>query len=422
MPKTKLKNMKNPIFKIFILLIIVILSCKNQSKKNANLKINYTNDSIVEIPDQGKVNIPHEFKFKLLSESYKKKKVKEIEDFYYSQIENPHFNGSFLVAKNGEVLFEKYSGFKDLEKYEQLNSATALHVASVTKIFTAMAILKLVQDHRLELYTKVNTIIKNFPYPQVTVKTLLNHRSGIPNYLRFSFKNKNYSPSNPMTNQNVLDLMISENMSLLYSHDTKFAYNNSNYVILALILEKVTNLNYPNAMKNVLFDPLGLKNTFVFEYSKHKNQVSQSYKANKKFYDWDMYDATYGDKNIYSTPRDLLRLYLATFSPFISKKLWEQAFSGYSYEKKGIKNYGLGFRFMEWENGEKLIFHNGKWHGNTSSFVHIRKDSAVIISISNVYTRKTYNALRMSSMFGNFPFVVKNKDTTNISKDTLFLD
>ena len=414
--------MKSPIFKTLLILIVVILSCKNQTKKKNDLKINYNNDTIIEIPDQGTVKTPFEIKFKALSKNYKYKKIKEIEDYYYSEIENPHFNGSFLVAKNGEILFEKYSGFKDLEKYEQINSSTALHVASVTKIFTAMAILKLVQDHRLELDSKVNSIIKNFPYPEVTIRTLLNHRSAIPNYLRFSFKNKNYSPSNPLTNRDVLDLMISEKMKLLYTHDTKFAYNNSNYVILALILEKVTNLNYPLAMKNVLFEPLGLKNTFVFEYSKHKNQVSQSYKTNKKFYDWDMYDATYGDKNIYSTPRDLMRLYLATFTPFISQKLWKEAYSGYSYEKKGIKNYGLGFRFMEWDNGEKLIYHNGKWHGNTSSFVHIRKDSAVIISISNIYTRKTYSAMRMSAIFGNYPFVFKNKDTTNISKDTLFME
>ncbi len=414
--------MKRQILKIFLLFIIVVLSCKNQTKKSSSSNTNYNTDTIIEKQDVGVVKIPFEVKFSKLNSKYKLKKTKEIQDFYFSQIENPHFNGSFLVAKNGEILFEKYAGFKNLEDYTQINGSTAIHVASVSKIFTAMAILKLVQDHRLELDSKVNSIIKNFPYPETTVRTLLNHRSGIPNYLRFNLKIKKYSPSNPLSNQNVLDLMISEKMPKLFAHDSKFAYNNSNYVILAIILEKITNMSYPHAMKNVLFDPLELKNTFVFEYQKHKNQVSQSYKANKKFYDWDMYDATYGDKNIYSTPRDLLRLYLATFSSFINKKLWEEAFSGYSFEKKGIKNYGLGFRFMEWENGEKLIYHNGKWHGNTSSFINIRKDSAVVISISNVYSRKTYGAMRLSSLFGNYPFQINQKDTLTIQKDTLFIE
>jgi CubicO group peptidase (beta-lactamase class C family) len=417
----KLNLMKHQILKIFLIFIIVILSCKNESKKTTQ-KINYNTDTIIENIDQGIVKIPFETKFTPLSKIYKNKKTKEIQDFYYSQIENPTFNGSFMVAKNGEILFEKYAGFKNYDDLSQIGPSTAIHVASVTKIFTAMAILKLVQDHRLELDSKVNTLINNFPYPETTVRTLLNHRSGIPNYLRYNLKNKNFSPTNPLTNQDVINLMVSEKMPRLFAHDTKFAYNNSNYVVLASILEKVTGMKYPHAMKNVLFDPLGLKNTFVLEYKKHKNQVCQSYKANKKLYDWDMYDETYGDKNIYSTPRDLLRLYIATFSPFISKKLWDEAFSGYSYEKKGIKNYGLGFRFMEWENGEKLIYHNGKWHGNTSSFINIRKDSAVIISISNVYTRKTYNTLRMSALFGNYPFQIKPKDTINAAKDSLFLD
>jgi hypothetical protein len=77
---------------------------------------------------------------------------------------------------------------------------------------------------------------------------------------------------------------------------------------------------------------------------------------------------------------------------------------------------------MEWENGEKLIYHNGKWHGNTSSFINIRKDSAVVISISNVYSRKTYGAMRLSSLFGNYPFQINQKDTLTIPKDTLFIE
>ena len=158
-------------------------------------------------------------------------------------------------------------------------------------------------------------------------------------------------------------------------------------------------------MKKIIFDPLEMKNTFVFDEQSRPEIATPSYKGNYVKYGFDFLDNVYGDKNIYSTPRDLLKFDLARNAPnFLSKKLFAQVFKGYSYESKGTKNYGLGIRLYEWETGQKLFYHNGWWHGNTSSYITLRKEKVVIIALSNKFTRKTYKLKCLSSSFGDYPF------------------
>jgi hypothetical protein len=126
-------------------------------------------------------------------------------------------------------------------------------------------------------------------------------------------------------------------------------------------------------------------------------------------YGFDFLDNVYGDKNIYSTPRDLLKFDMATYSKkFLNPNLYKQVFQGYSYEHKGVKNYGLGIRMHEWETGEKLFYHNGWWHGNTSSYVTLKKDTVAIIALSNKFSYKPYKVWKLAPLFGKYP--IKDKD------------
>ncbi|MFN3640473.1 MAG: serine hydrolase domain-containing protein, partial [Flavobacterium sp.] len=252
---------------------------------------------------------------------------------------------------------------------------------------------------------KVKTYLPDFPYESTTVRTLLNHRSGLPHYSRFSESVKGWNHKKTLTNSEVLDYLKRYRFSLLFKTDTKFNYCNTNYAMLALIIEQVTGSDYAAAMEEWLFRPLGMKDSFVFDYFTQKEIVSQSYKSTKVNYGWDQFDAIYGDKNIYSTPRDLAKFDLATYAPgFLRKDLWQEALNGYSYEKNGVNNYGLGYRMKEFETGQKVVFHNGWWHGNTSSYVTLKKDTVAIIGISNRYTKKVYQSMKLSALFGDYPF------------------
>ena len=180
--------------------------------------------------------------------------------------------------------------------------------------------------------------------------------------------------------------------------------------MLALIIEKVTGLAYPEAMKEMIFSPLGMNKTYVCEFDKDRKNIVPSYKGNNVEIGTDYLDSVYGDKNIYSTPQDLLKFDTARYAPFfLNPDLIKKIYKGYSYESKGIRNYGLGIRMSEFDKGEPFYYHNGWWHGNTSSFINLRKEKVTIIVLSNKFTKKTYQAKRLASLFGDYPFKLNDK-------------
>jgi len=314
-------------------------------------------------------------------------------------------NVAFLVAKNGQIIYENYMGYANKRTDEKITKDTPLHIASVSKVLTSTAVLMLVDTKKITLNQKVTTIIKNFPYPDVTIQTLLNHRSGMKNYAYFTYENGNWDKKETLTNEDIVKVMVEKQIPLESKTDTRFSYCNTNYAMLALVIEKVTGLKYPEAMKEMIFDPLGMTNTFVFDITKDRGNVAPSYKGNNVEIGVDYLDGIYGDKNIYSTPRDLLKFDKARYAPFfLNTDLLKKVYKGYSYESKGLRNYGLGVRMIEFEKGEPFYYHNGWWHGNTSSFITLRKEKVSIIVLSNKFTKKTYQTKKLASLFGDYPF------------------
>ena len=380
-----------------LLLILVFSSCKNDKKIEIS-------DALLPKDTLPKMK-PSINQVPKLTAEYIDSKKRFIDSFYNKNWPNKSLNGSFLVAKNGQIIYEKYEGFANFRDKTLITADTPLHLASVSKIVTATAVLKLINAKKIDLDQKVNTILKEFPYPEVTVKTLLNHRSGMRNYSYFTDKKEIWDRHNTLTNKDILTLMATKDISLEYKTDTRFTYCNTNYAILALIIEKVTGLSFKEAMRKIIFEPLEMKNTFVFDYEKDKKKIVPSYKGNKVEIGLDFLDAIYGDKNIYSTPRDLLKFDRArNASTFLNPILLEQVYTGYSNERKGTRNYGLGIRMIEWETGQKMYYHNGWWHGNTSSFVSLRKENVTIIALSNKFSRKPYEIRKLSVLFGDYPF------------------
>jgi CubicO group peptidase (beta-lactamase class C family) len=281
----------------------------------------------------------------------------------------------------------------------------------VSKVLTAAAVIQLVDRGKLELDQKVNTILKAFPYPDITVRMLLNHRSGLRNYAYFTADPGVWDLKQTITNDDILRLLSKKNIQLASKPGTHFAYCNTNYALLALIIEKMTGLKYGEAMDRMIFKPLGMKDTYVFDIAKDKERSSKTYQAGGMQLAYDFLDAVYGDKNIFSTPRDLMKFDLATYDPnFLDKKLFAQVYKGYSYESKGEKNYGLGIRMIEWKTGQSFYFHNGWWHGNTSAYVTLRKEKVTIIALSNKMTKKTYLVRKLAPAFGDYPFKKDKKD------------
>ena len=323
--------------------------------------------------------------------------------WYDSVLKNGPFNGGMLVAKGGNILFETYKGTRNLKGTDSINAQTPFHIASVTKTFTAMGILKLVEQEKVQLADEFSKYFPAFNYPGVTIQTLLNHRSGLPNYLYF-MEDLGWSDTVSIKNSDILNYLITRKSELLNiaTPDTRFNYCNTNYALLALLIEKVTGLSYPRFMQETFFGPLGMKETFVYT-------PAESYRVTPNF-DWrgqananNYLDEVYGDKNIYSTPRNLLTWHRALQSNILFKPATLiDAYEPYSNERPGIKNYGLGWRMNIYPNGKKVVFHNGWWHGNNASFVRLVDQDVCIIAMGNRFNSGIYKAYKMVNSFGNY--------------------
>ncbi|HWJ89706.1 MAG TPA: serine hydrolase domain-containing protein [Flavisolibacter sp.] len=325
-----------------------------------------------------------------------------VSNFVERNLSERRFNGGILVAKNGVPVYERYSGFSNLRTKDSLTAETPLQIASTGKTLTAAAILKLVQEGKLSLSDSVNKWWPNFPYPETTVKSLLNHRSGLPNYLYYMEK-MGWNRRQPATNEDILRTLIEWHPPRSYAPDKHFHYNNTNYVILALIIEKVSGVPYPQYMKDNFFVPLKMNNTFV-KTQADSASVVYSYQFNGALWPPDFSDGPYGDKNIYSTCRDLLKWDQALYDGRIIKQpLLDSAFTPYSNEKPGIKNYGLGWHLLMLPNHKKVIFHNGRWHGFNSAFARLTDEHVTIIMTCNKMNMGVYQiSKKMYTLFGPY--------------------
>ena len=313
-----------------------------------------------------------------------------------------NFNGAILIAKNGVPVYERYIGFRDMRTKDSLTAETPLQIASTSKPFTAAAVLKLVQEGKLDLNAQLEHLFPDFPYPGITVKMLLNHRSGLPNYLYF-MENGGWERRKLATNADVLDALYTMKPAKAYRPGVRFNYCNTNYVLLALIIEKLTGQSYADYMRINFFEPLKMNNTYVLTIN-DSSRITPSFDGYGRPWALDFSDGPYGDKNIYSTPRDLLKWDQAWYgNALLQQPLIDSAFTSYSHERRSIHNYGLGWRLLELPNEKKVIYHNGRWHGFNSAFARLTDEKVTIIILTNKFNRNVYPiARKMYNVFGNY--------------------
>lgn len=366
--------------------ILLLYSCGQQNKKankTAADSLSYT------LPKPAPI-----------SEAERTRLYNAVQIWYDTLIEKSGFEGGILVAKGGNIIFEKYRGFTDQRGTDSITNTSSFHIASVTKTFTAMAVLKLAQEGRLSIDDDFSKFFPAFPYPGVTVKTLLNHRSGLPNYV-YAMEDLGWDKEKVIQNQDVLDFLINRKSELknIGRPDYRFSYCNTNYALLALLIEKISGKTFPVFMQEQYFKPLGMHNSFV--YTKNDSaRAPLSFDWRRNAIPINFLDEVYGDKNMYSTVRDLLIWDRALKEGIIfSKETLQAAYSPYSNEKPGIRNYGLGWRLNVYPDGNKLVYHNGWWHGNNASFIRMIPEDATIIVVGNRFTRAVYKSKYLCSLF-----------------------
>lgn len=320
------------------------------------------------------------------------------------------FNGGILVARDGEVVYERYSGFKNVrKKLDSVNAHTAFHLASVSKTFTAMGVLKLWEEGKLDIHDDISKYLTGFP-PGITIKNLLSQRSGLMNYVHF-MDNSGWDKRKFLTNADLLQYIIQHKAQVQHTTPGRhFEYSNTNYAFLALIIEKVSGQSYAEFITKTFFEPLQMHDSYVFSLS-DTGRSTHSYKMNGRAYPLEYLDVVYGDKNIYSTPEDMLKWDAALRGGILFKKsTLDSAYTPYSLEKPGKRNYGLGWRMIVFPSGKKLIYHNGWWHGNRTVFIRMMEENATIIALCNNDNKRVYSSKKLCAVFGNYQQEHENPD------------
>jgi len=389
----------------YSIFIFLISSCKSRVDK---VEIKKDSIALVSLPKPGNISETEKNRIKVLSKHW-----------FDSALKQRGFNGGMIVAKDGNIIFEEYNGTTHIPGTEPVNANSAMHIASVSKTFTAMAILKLWQEGKLNIDDEFSKYFPQFNYPGVTIRNLLNHRSGLPNYNYF-METLGWDKTQYVSNNDVLNFLVTRKAELkdVSNPGTHFNYCNTNYALLALVLEKVSGKSYAEYMKQTFFIPLQMKNTYVFTLADTLKAIP-SYNWRGGLEPYTFLDQVYGDKNIFSTPADLMLWDRAlTSNLFFTNETLQQAYTPYSNERPGIRNYGLGWRMYVFPNNKKIIYHNGWWHGSNATFIRLIDENATIIVLGNKFTRNVYKAKMLTGIFGDY-YNPTEDDENGSSKEAL---
>lgn len=316
-----------------------------------------------------------------------------IDTFYTKAYNRGAYNGCVLVAQGNTILYCNALGVANKAQNIALTTNTAFELASVSKQFTAIAILKLYEQGKLNLGDSVTKYIPNFPYRGVLLLDLLNHRSGLPNYTNFC---TDYVKGRDtmLSNLAVVKLMCANKPTPQGTPNGRFTYCNTNYVVLAHIVQLVSGLEFPMYMQQQIFAPIGMNKSYI----KNKRQAfahneAVGYNTRFTIYGFDMYDGCYGDKGVFSTVQDMyLWDNMLRGNTFLKQTTLQKAFTPYSFERNGKRNYGLGFRMtLNEQKTPELIYHNGWWHGYRTLFYKNLPNDIMIVSLQNTTGKFVYN-------------------------------
>jgi len=314
-----------------------------------------------------------------------------INKFYHSK----KFSGSILVADQGNIILNKEFGYSNLDSTKEINSESVFEIASISKQFTALLIMMLKEENKLDYDDKITKYFPGLQYSNITIRHLLTHTSGLSEGQFFMWARKNMDPSKIYTNKFILDYLEQENPELEFAPGEKWEYSNLGYFLLPLIIQQTTGNHYIQQLNEKIFAPLGMNNSGIFS-QEIKGSEKDNYVFGKVFSPKDSVfissfgmawsDSIYGGVGILSNTLDLLKWDRALYSnSLVSQKTLQEAFKTYMLKNDSSSKYGFGWYIKENNvingiNYGKRVDHNGLWPGYESSIVrYIDRDKTIII-------------------------------------------
>jgi CubicO group peptidase (beta-lactamase class C family) len=313
---------------------------------------------------------------------------KKLDEYFKGLHRKRNFNGNVLVAKKGKIIYEGTFGWADYLHRDSLKIKSRFQLASVSKPITGTAVLMLIEQGKLKLSNTVDQFFPEFPYKGITVEMLLSHRSGLNNYVYFSddiWKEKYKG----MSNLDVMRLYAEHKPAPYFPPNRQFHYNNTNFMLLATIVEKVAGMPFKTFLQKNIFDVAGMKNSTLYpttEYKKIPVDVVGHDRVWRRSVRQDFLDGTVGDKGVYSTIEDLFLFDRALREGLLLKKsTLDSAYVPRSKLQNQYFGYGLGWRmYVDSVRKEQVIYHTGWWHGFRHIYLRDQKRDITIVILSNL--------------------------------------
>ena len=311
------------------------------------------------------------------------------EDQIQKRAKRNKISGSVIVAYRDQILYEKDFGYKNPITKAPMEPNMSYQLASVSKQYTAAAVLKLYEERRLDIDQSVSTYLPGFKFEKVTIRDLLKHRSGLWNYMYLTeqYWNKDIAPNN----LEVVDLINANAPRLNFPAGRYFSYSNTGYVVLGAIVEQITQLSLGEFIEDEFLLPLCLDETFVDKHDRNKNVILDGYQSYRRSFielPEGFHNNAIGDKGIYASAKDLFVWFRDLKNGEIVNEDNIDLMFGRNENGKN-KRYGMGFR-LEHKNGEEVIFHNGLWDGFRNGLEYHPKDDLVVIVMTHTQNKQKH--------------------------------
>lgn len=344
--------------------------------------------------------------------------------YYYKEI-----NGNVLIARDGNIVYKHSFGYADFNSKKLINDSSGFTLSSISKVFTAAAILQLRDKGKLQLDDFFVKYFPGFPYPDITIRHLLSHTSGLPDYELYE-EQIHAHPDKIFTNKDILPSLKMWNKPLRFKPGEAWNYSNTNFCLLALLVEKLSGLEFQKYLYKYIFTPSKMFHTYFASDSKYamdNNRVHNyeypflySFKLQNvdsmKQYRWRLYNASgfAGQGNIITTAGDMMRFDNALYSGKILKSSsLDEAFAPTKLNNGkncnadigiGKASYGLGWFIQDDTTMGKIVWHTGGQPGGISIFLRNITKKQTVIMFDNAFHKSLFtNAFNAMAILNNQP-------------------
>ena len=324
--------------------------------------------------------------------------VNPYEDLISTMYQRGQFNGNVMVIKKGEIVYQGSFGLKNIDPIDTLELVDRFRLASVSKQFTAAAIVQLKEKGKLAYDQDIRDYIPELPYEGITVRHLLNHVSGLPDYEALMFEywkpGLEYNDVKRFVsgNEDVINMLIEKKPEIDFKPEEKWEYSNTGYLLLATIVAKASGIPFETYVKENIFDRAGM-GSVVYNYKPEMDPDMPErvfgYKTeldgSRTFEDKHFINPVQGDGGIYASLEDLRKWDRIMYTDkIISDQSKKEAFSPFILKNGDTTDYGFGWFLDTSPSGKKVVLHSGGWVGfGTFIYREIEEDNCLILLTNN---------------------------------------